>query len=40
VKLTGLTFQPITCLVFACSITMPDFRASLTAEDLSGTKSN
>ena len=36
VKLSGLTFQPITCLVFACSISMPDFRAALTAEDLSG----
>lgn len=40
VKLTGLAFHPITCLVFACSISMPDFRASLTGEDLSGTTSN
>jgi Flp pilus assembly protein TadG len=40
VKLTGLTFQPITCLVFACSIGMPDFSAALTAEDLHGSKSN
>lgn len=40
VKLTGLVFHPITCLMFACSINMPDFRASLTAEDLSGTISN
>lgn len=40
VKLSGLTFQPITCLVFACSISMPDFSAALTAEDLSGSTSN
>jgi hypothetical protein len=40
VKLKGLTFHPITCLVFACSIGMPDFSAALTAEDLSGTVSN
>lgn len=35
VKLTGLTFQPLTCLVFACSISMPNFAASLTLEDAS-----
>jgi Flp pilus assembly protein TadG len=35
VKLKSLTFHPITCLVFACSISMPDFSAALTAEDLS-----
>jgi Flp pilus assembly protein TadG len=40
VSLTGLTFRPITCLVFACSITMPDFRAALTLEDATGTESN
>jgi Flp pilus assembly protein TadG len=40
VKLRSLTFKPISCLVFGCSITMPDFSASLTAEDLSGTESN
>lgn len=40
VKLSGLEFRPITCLVFACSIAMPDFRASLTGEDLSGDTSN
>jgi hypothetical protein len=40
VRLTGLTFQPITCLVFACSINMPDFRAGLTLEDASGSVSN
>jgi TadE-like protein len=40
VRLQGLTFQPITCMVFACSVTMPDFRASLTLEDGTGTYSN
>lgn len=40
VSLTGLRFRPITCLVFACSINMPDFRASLTLEDGSGNVSN
>jgi TadE-like protein len=40
VRLTGLTFQPITCLVFACSVTMPDFHAGLTLEDATGQVSN
>jgi len=40
VSVTGLTFRPMTCLVFACSISMPDFRAALTLEDASGTISN
>jgi hypothetical protein len=40
VRLRNLTFQPITCLVFACSITMPDFRAGLTLEDATGSVSN
>jgi len=40
VSLTGLQFHPLTCLVFACSITMPDFRAGLTLEDAAGTESN
>ena len=40
IRLTGLEFHPITCLMFACTITMPDFRAALTAEDLSGSISN
>jgi hypothetical protein len=39
VKLTGLTFQPITSLLFA-SLPMPDFASTLTAEDSSGTASN
>ena len=40
VKLTGLTFQPLTCLVFACSISMPNFAASLTLEDASDNGQN
>jgi hypothetical protein len=40
VKLRNMTFHPVTCLVFACSISMPDFSAALTAEDLSGSRSN
>lgn len=35
-----LVFYPITCMIFACSISMPDFRASLTGEDLNGNISN
>jgi Flp pilus assembly protein TadG len=35
VKLTGLAFHPIICLVFACSISMPNFSAALTLEDAS-----
>ena len=40
VTLRNLQFHPITCLVFACSIDMPTFSASLTLEDASGTVSN
>lgn len=40
VRLTGLSFQPITTLLFGAALNMPDFRASITAEDLSGTDSN
>lgn len=40
VRLKSLTFKPITCLVFNCSISMPDFRAGLTLEDGSGNVSN
>lgn len=39
VALTGLEFRPITCLVL-CTINMPSFRAALTLEDASGSKSN
>ena len=40
VRLTNLTFQPITCLVFLCTISMPDFSAGLTLEDATGSVSN
>jgi hypothetical protein len=40
VSLTGMQFHPLSCLVFGCSINMPDFRAGLTLEDASGTVSN
>ncbi|QDP19470.1 TadE/TadG family type IV pilus assembly protein [Sphingomonas xanthus] len=40
VRLTGLTFQPLTFLLFGANITMPDFRAALTLEDGAGTVSN
>lgn len=37
IKLQGLKFRPLTTLLFGASISMPDFSASLTGEDLSGT---
>ena len=40
VKLTGLTFTPITTQIFNASIAMPDFSYSLTMEDGAGTVSN
>ncbi len=40
VRLTGLTFAPITFILFGGNITMPDFAASLTLEDGSGTVAN
>jgi hypothetical protein len=39
VELTGLQFVPITSFLLA-SVTMPDFRTSLTSEDASGSQSN
>jgi len=38
VRLEGLTFAPM--VLFGASFPLPDFRASLTGEDLSGTVSN
>ena len=35
-----LVFHPVTCLIFACSFNMPDFRAALTLEDAAGNFSN
>lgn len=40
VRLTGMDFQPLTTLIFGAAIGMPDFRASLTLEDGSGSVSN
>jgi len=40
VRLTGLTFQPITFMPFGGSVNLPDFRAALTMEDGSGSVSN
>lgn len=40
VRLTGLTFQPLTTLIFGLNMTMPDFRAALTLEDGDGTVAN
>jgi hypothetical protein len=40
VRLNGLTFRPITTLLFGLSMSMPDFRAALTLEDGSGAVSN
>ncbi|MBB3764690.1 TadE/TadG family type IV pilus assembly protein [Sphingomicrobium lutaoense] len=39
VSLSGKTFTPVTTFLLA-TVTMPDFRTSLTAEDLSGSDSN
>jgi hypothetical protein len=40
VRLTDLTFQPLTTLLFGVDINMPDFRAELTLEDGSGAVAN
>lgn len=39
-RLTGMTFQPITTMLFGGAATMPDFAAALTLEDGDGTVSN
>ena len=39
VTITGLSFRPLTTLMFA-TFTMPDLSATLTAEDSAGTQSN
>jgi hypothetical protein len=39
VKVTGMTFTPITTFLFA-TMTLPNFSTSLTSEDASGTQSN
>lgn len=40
VRLTNLTFEPITFMLFGGNITMPDFAAALTLEDGAGTVAN
>ena len=40
VRLTGLQFRPLSGMLFGVTVPMPDFRASLTLEDGSGTVSN
>ena len=40
VRLTGLTFKPLTTFLFQTAIGMPDFRAALTLEDGAGTVAN
>ena len=40
VRLTNLTFEPITFMLFGTNITMPDFAAALTLEDGAGTVAN
>lgn len=40
VRLTGLVFRPLSGMLFGVNVPMPDFRASLTLEDGSGTVSN
>ena len=40
VRLTGLTFKPITTLIFGLNLPMPDFRAALTLEDGAGSEAN
>jgi hypothetical protein len=40
VQLTGVTFTPMLFQLFGASITLPDFRASLTLEDGAGSVSN
>lgn len=40
VQLRNMNFQPVTTLLFGATVGMPDFRASLTAEDLGGNVSN
>ena len=39
VELTGVQFRPITTFLFA-TLTLPDFRTTLTAEDSAGSQSN
>lgn len=40
VSLTDMKFNPVTCLVFLCEISLPTISTTLTAEDASGAYSN
>lgn len=40
VRLTGMTFQPLSTMIFGVGVSMPDFRAALTLEDGAGTVAN
>lgn len=40
VRLTGMSFRPLSTMMIGKTVTMPDFRASLTLEDGSGTRAN
>jgi len=40
VTLQGMTFHPVTCLVFLCELPLPKIATTLTAEDASGAFSN
>lgn len=40
VRLTNMTFQPLTTFIFGVAVPMPDFRAALTLEDGAGTVAN
>jgi len=40
VRLTNMTFQPLTTMIFGLNVPMPDFRAALTLEDGVGTVAN
>lgn len=40
VRLTGMTYTPLTLFIFKTAVSLPDFASSLTMEDGSGSKSN
>jgi hypothetical protein len=40
IRLTGMTFQPLSTMMLGQNVTMPDFRAALTLEDGTGNVAN
>ncbi len=40
IRLTGMSYTPITLSPFGTSVNLPDFAYSITAEDANGTASN